>query len=91
MRLLLSVALWCIVSFVARETAAQPVQPIQALPPPPGAALSPSDMASGKMAAQAPQQAPAQAPMQAAAPQTVTCTVMVPMFVNIPTSLFLDS
>src|SRR5262245_47712363 len=53
-------------------------QPDQALPPPPG--VAPAQYAAPtKSPAQSPVQSPTQAPAVAAcAPQTVTCTVMVP-------------
>lgn len=71
---LVSAAILCTQS-IAAETA----QPDQALPPPPGMAPAQNPGAPSKMAADSAKQAPAQAPTQApAAPQAVTCTVMVP-------------
>src|SRR5690242_11249195 len=51
----------------------------QVLPPPPGTAVAQQPAAPSKSPVQSPTQSPMQAPVQApAAPQTVTCTVMVP-------------
>lgn len=73
---LLTIAVAVVFSITAM--AAQAAQPDQALPPPPG--VTPTQYAAPtKSPTQSPAQAPTQAPAAAAcAPQTVTCTVMVP-------------
>src|SRR5438105_14892618 len=63
-------ALSCAVILSATLRASSAAQPDHVLPPPPGAAPT---ITSDKTQAPSPVQAPA-----AAAPQTVTCTVMVP-------------